>query len=64
MQFYCIAEIPYPGNMLYLYIYSAFVKGDHSYFDIDPSFGVNGTELYPKLKYTTISEYLDTLLQA
>lgn len=48
--------------MAMVFIYSAFVKGDQTYFDIKSSGGVDGTQLYPDLKYTTISEYLDTLL--
>lgn len=56
-----IKETPYPGNMEMIFIYSAFVKGDHTYFDIKSS-GVDGTQLYPHLKYTTVSELLDTLL--
>ncbi|KAJ1393660.1 NmrA-like domain [Sesbania bispinosa] len=52
----------FPDNFEMLFIYSAFIKGDHTYFDIESSFGVNGTELYPQLKYTTISEFLDTLV--
>ncbi|TKY67567.1 pinoresinol-lariciresinol reductase 3 [Spatholobus suberectus] len=52
----------FPANFEMLFIYSAFIKGDHTYFDIEPSSGVNGTELYPYLKYITISEFLDTLV--
>lgn len=58
-----IKEIPYPENMKFIFLYSAFIKGDHTYFDIELSGGVDGTNLYPQLKYTTISEYLDTLLE-
>lgn len=57
-----IAENPYPENMNLIFIYSAFIKGDHTYFDIESSGGVEGTELYPHLRYTTIAEHLDTLL--
>ncbi|XP_058750475.1 probable pinoresinol-lariciresinol reductase 3 [Vicia villosa] len=57
-----IQETTFPANFEMLFIYSAFIKGDHTYFDIDSSFGVNGTELYPQLRYTTISEFLDTLM--
>ncbi|KAL1362001.1 hypothetical protein HN51_010300 [Arachis hypogaea] len=52
----------YPANFEQLFIYSAFIKKDHTYFDIESSNGVNGTELYPQLKYTTVSEFLDTLV--
>ncbi|XP_031271201.1 probable pinoresinol-lariciresinol reductase 3 [Pistacia vera] len=57
-----IKETPYPDNMELIFIYSIFVKGDHTYFDIESSGGMDGTQLYPHLKYTTISEHLDTLL--
>ncbi|GFY89928.1 NmrA-like negative transcriptional regulator family protein [Actinidia rufa] len=57
-----IKEAPYPDNVEMVFIYCAFVKGDQTYFDIESSGGVDGTKLYPHLKYTTISEYLDTLL--
>ncbi|GMJ12757.1 Genetic Variants in leaf Senescence [Hibiscus trionum] len=56
-----IKESSYPENMEMTFIYSAFVKGDHTYFDIQTC-GVNGTELYPHLKFTTVSEHLDTLV--
>lgn len=58
----CIADTPYPENLEMVFIYSTFLKGDHTYFDIEPSSGVEGTQLYPHLKYTTISEHLDNLL--
>lgn len=57
-----IKDTPYPENLEMVFIYSTFVKGDHTYFDIEPSSGVEGTQLYPHLKYTTISEHLDNLL--
>ncbi|XP_027908870.1 probable pinoresinol-lariciresinol reductase 3 [Vigna unguiculata] len=52
----------YPANFESLFIYSVFINGDHTYFDIEPPSGVNGTQLYPHLKYSTISEFLDTLV--
>ncbi|CAJ1933540.1 unnamed protein product [Sphenostylis stenocarpa] len=52
----------FPANREMFFIYSAFIKGDHTYFDIEPPSGVNGTQLYPHLKYTTVSEFLDTLV--
>ncbi|MQL88734.1 hypothetical protein Taro_021303 [Colocasia esculenta] len=33
--------------------------GDHTNFEIEPSFGVEASELYPDVKYTTVSEILD-----
>lgn len=57
-----IKETPYPDNMPFIFIYSAFVKGDLTYFDVESSGGVEGTQLYPHVKYTTISEFLNTLV--
>ncbi|PIA52708.1 hypothetical protein AQUCO_01000523v1 [Aquilegia coerulea] len=56
-----IQETPHPNNMELVFIYSAFIKGDQTYFDID-SCGLDGTKLYPHVKYTTISDYLATLV--
>ncbi|EXB37142.1 hypothetical protein L484_018565 [Morus notabilis] len=39
--------------------HSVFVKGDHTNFEIDPSFGVEASQLYPDVKYTTVDEYLN-----
>ncbi|KAJ0252105.1 pinoresinol-lariciresinol reductase 3 [Hirschfeldia incana] len=58
-----IRETRYPDDMEMVFIYSVFIKGHHTYFDIDESCGgVNGTELYPDVKYMTVSDFLDTLL--
>ncbi|CAH9114766.1 unnamed protein product [Cuscuta epithymum] len=57
-----IRETPYPDNMEMVFIYSAFVKGDQTYFDVETAGGLEGTQLYPHIKYTTISEFLDMLL--
>ncbi|KAF8027325.1 hypothetical protein BT93_E0279 [Corymbia citriodora subsp. variegata] len=39
--------------------HSAMVRGDHTNFEISPSFGVEASELYPDVKYTTVDQYLD-----
>ncbi|OWM83838.1 probable pinoresinol-lariciresinol reductase 3 [Punica granatum] len=57
-----IGETRYPDNMPFVFIYSAFIKGDQTYFGIEDSEGLDGMKLYPNLTYTTISEYLDTLV--
>lgn len=57
-----IKEAAYPLNMLLSLSLSVFVRGDQANFDIEPSFGVEATELYPDVKYTTVDEYLDRLL--
>lgn len=54
-----ISEAEYPVNMRLSLFYSTFVKGDHTYFDIEPSFGVEATELYPDIKYTTVDQFLN-----
>ncbi|KAG5593786.1 hypothetical protein H5410_035018 [Solanum commersonii] len=48
-----IRETPYPENMELVFIYSAFVKGDQTYFSIESSGGLEGTQLYPQITYTT-----------
>ncbi|XP_038888643.1 phenylcoumaran benzylic ether reductase Pyrc5-like [Benincasa hispida] len=54
-----IQEAPVPMNVTLAICHSAFVKGDHTNFDIEPSFGVEATQLYPDVKYTTVDEFLD-----
>ncbi|XP_072982856.1 probable pinoresinol-lariciresinol reductase 3 [Typha latifolia] len=52
---------PFPMNMDFVFIYSSFVKGDHTYFNIDLS-GFDGTHLYSHVKHTIVSDFLDTLV--
>jgi len=54
-----IQEAPVPLDTLLSLNHSAFVKGDHTSFEIEPSFGVEASQLYPDVKYTTVEEYLD-----
>ncbi|XVF63829.1 hypothetical protein PTKIN_Ptkin09bG0118000 [Pterospermum kingtungense] len=53
-----IQESPIPMNVVLAISHSIFVKGDHTNFEIDPSFGYEASELYPDVKYTTVEEYL------
>lgn len=46
-------------NIILAISHSAFVKGDHTNFDIEPSFGVEATQLYPEVKYTSVDEFLN-----
>lgn len=39
--------------------HAIFVKGDQTNFEIEPSFGVEASELYPDVKYTTVDEYVN-----
>ncbi|XP_038900851.1 phenylcoumaran benzylic ether reductase POP1-like [Benincasa hispida] len=53
-----IQDDPFPANIVSSILYSAFVKGDHTNFDIEPAIGVEASELYPDVQYTTVEEYL------
>ncbi|THF98675.1 hypothetical protein TEA_026764 [Camellia sinensis var. sinensis] len=53
-----IQEAPFPINILLSINHSVFVKGYQTNFEIEPSFGVEASELYPDVKYTTVEEYL------
>ncbi|KAB1220655.1 Isoflavone reductase-like protein [Morella rubra] len=50
-----IQEGPDEMSMKLSLIYSNFVKGDQTNFEIESSFGVEATELYPDIKYTTVA---------
>ncbi|XAR64134.1 hypothetical protein NMG60_11024362 [Bertholletia excelsa] len=54
-----IQESPFPSSVILSINHSAFVKGDQTNFEIDPSFGIEASELYPDVKYTSVEEYLD-----
>ncbi|KAJ1691441.1 hypothetical protein LUZ63_015596 [Rhynchospora breviuscula] len=49
-------------NPILAILHSVFIKGDHTNFEIDPAMGVEATELYPDIKYTTMDEYLNRFL--
>jgi phenylcoumaran benzylic ether reductase len=51
-----------PLNVVLSISHSVLVKGDHTNFDIDPSFGVETTELYPEVKYITVDEHINKFL--
>ncbi|XP_014494086.1 isoflavone reductase homolog [Vigna radiata var. radiata] len=52
-----IKESSYPINMGLSICHSAYVKGDHTNFEIKPSFGFEASKLYPDVKYTTLDEF-------
>ncbi|XP_022953095.1 isoflavone reductase-like protein isoform X2 [Cucurbita moschata] len=54
-----IREASFPLNLRLSIFYSVFVKGDQTNFDIEPSFGVEATKLYPDVEYTTVDEFLN-----
>ena len=53
-----------PLNVVLAIGHSVYVKGDHTNFEIEPSFGVEASELYPDVKYTTVDEYLNHFVWA
>uniref|UniRef100_A0A251V6Z2 Putative NAD(P)-binding domain-containing protein n=1 Tax=Helianthus annuus TaxID=4232 RepID=A0A251V6Z2_HELAN len=53
-----IEESPLPRSLIMSISHTVFVKGDQTNFEIEPSFGVEASELYPDVKYTTVDEYL------
>ncbi|KAL5200426.1 hypothetical protein ABZP36_021629 [Zizania latifolia] len=57
-----IQESPVPINVALAISHSVWVKGDHTNFEIEPSFGVEATELYPDVRYITVDEYLSRFL--
>ncbi|XP_049353914.1 isoflavone reductase homolog isoform X4 [Solanum verrucosum] len=54
-----IQEASVPLNVLLSICHAAFVKGDHTNFEIDSSFGVEASEVYPDVKYTPVDEILN-----
>jgi len=54
-----IQEASFPMDIVLSINHSVFVLGDHTNFEIDPIKGVEGTQLYPDVKYTTVDEYMD-----
>uniref|UniRef100_A0A0D9WQ57 NmrA-like domain-containing protein n=1 Tax=Leersia perrieri TaxID=77586 RepID=A0A0D9WQ57_9ORYZ len=56
-----IRECPPLGIDLAI-LHSAYINGDHINFEIEPLVGVEATEIYPDIKYSTVDEYLNRLL--
>ena len=53
----CDAETPFPTNLFIALSHSDFLKGDQTNFENGVD-GVEATQLYPDVKYTTVDEYL------
>jgi len=49
-------------NIFLTFNHTAYVKGDHTNFKIESSFGVEASVLYPNVKYITVDEYLNKLI--
>ncbi|GMY31506.1 isoflavone reductase-like protein [Fagus crenata] len=58
-----LIESPIPLNLLLSISHSIFVKGDSTNFEIKTSFGVEASELYPEVKYTSVDEYMNQFVQ-
>ncbi|XP_047327541.1 eugenol synthase 1-like [Impatiens glandulifera] len=54
-----IKEADFPMKMALSLCHSAFIKGDQTNFEIESSFGVEASELYPDVKYTSVDDYLN-----
>ncbi|KAJ1397689.1 NmrA-like domain [Sesbania bispinosa] len=54
-----IQEFSPPLNVILAICLTVYVKGDHTNFEIEPTFGVEASALYPDVKYTTVDEYLN-----
>ena len=53
------AESPSPLNLRLSIKHATFVKGNLTNSEVKDSFGVEASELYPEVKYTTADEYLE-----
>lgn len=51
-------ELEVPLNVILAISHSMFVRGVLTNFEIQPSFGVEATELYPDVNYTTVDQVL------
>nr|B7UEU8.1 RecName: Full=Isoflavone reductase homolog A622; Short=NgA622 [Nicotiana glauca]CAQ64599.1 hypothetical protein [Nicotiana glauca] len=52
-----VKEGPLPLRTNLAICHSVFVNGDSANFEVQPPTGVEATELYPKVKYTTVDEF-------
>ncbi|GJN06086.1 hypothetical protein PR202_ga23774 [Eleusine coracana subsp. coracana] len=57
-----IQESPIPLNIILAIAHAVYVRGEQTGFEIDPAKGVDATDLYPDVKYTTVDEYLNRFL--
>ncbi|CAN8328766.1 unnamed protein product [Cochlearia groenlandica] len=57
--FFNCTEASPPLNVLLSLCHCVFVKGGQTNFEIEDSFGVEASELYPHVKYTTVDQVLN-----
>jgi len=56
------AESPFPANFMLAICHAMLVKDVTSNHELDPSFGVEASEIYPEVKYTTADNYLNAFV--
>lgn len=56
------AEASFPLNFILSIGHATHIQGEQSKLEVDPSSGVDASELYPDVKYTTVDDYLNRLL--
>ncbi|KAK3022143.1 hypothetical protein RJ639_045282 [Escallonia herrerae] len=54
-----IQEAPDSAKLLLSNGHCVYIKGDQTNFEIEPTFGVEASQLYPDVSYTTVDDYLD-----
>ncbi|CAL4977285.1 unnamed protein product [Urochloa decumbens] len=57
-----IQEASIPMNLILSIGHATHIKGEQSKLEVDPATGVDASELYPDVKYTTVDDYLNRLL--
>ncbi|XP_020217249.1 isoflavone reductase homolog A622-like [Cajanus cajan] len=57
-----IQESPFPTNLMLSLVHATMVKVDSTNNEIDPSLGVEASELYPEVKYTSVDNYLNAFV--
>nr|XP_043614708.1 phenylcoumaran benzylic ether reductase POP1-like [Erigeron canadensis] len=57
-----IQEAPFGLSIVLSIMHSVLINGAATNFEIEPSFGVEASELYPEFKFTSVHEYLDQIV--
>ncbi|EHA8588872.1 Isoflavone reductase-like protein [Cocos nucifera] len=57
-----IQDTPYAVSFIYAIAHAGFIKGDMTNFEIDPSMGIEASNLYSDVKYITVDECLDKFI--
>ncbi|XP_017696180.2 isoflavone reductase-like protein [Phoenix dactylifera] len=57
-----IQDTPYAVSFIYAVAHAGFIKGEMTNFEIDPSTGIEASNLYSDVKYITVDECLDKFI--